>query len=136
MTYIFDVLMENHQFELLFKKGSDKVMYNVYCMRYKLYIYIYIYRTLIESDIIQEEKLRLAILDYLDRLHPTDQDTFTIVTLHFTMYREIAHMLEEAAKARLRTLYQTPIGKYGGAGTSIGNYANPGATMWCVCGCS
>ena len=40
MTYIFDVLMENHQFELLFKKGSDKVMYNVYCMRYKLYIYI------------------------------------------------------------------------------------------------
>ena len=64
----------------------------------------------------------MAILDYLDRLHPTDQDTFTIVTLHFTMYREIAHMLEEAAKARLRTLYQTPIGKYGGAGTSIGNY--------------
>ena len=25
MTYIFDILMQSHQFELLFRKGSDKV---------------------------------------------------------------------------------------------------------------
>lgn len=25
MTYVFDILRENHQFELLFRKGMDKV---------------------------------------------------------------------------------------------------------------
>ncbi|XP_074651044.1 spatacsin-like [Tubulanus polymorphus] len=73
MTYVFDLLQQNHQFELLFRKGMEK-----------------------------ESKLRLAVLDYLKRSHQTDSDMYTMVSLHFTMYREIAQTLEEAALQQLK----------------------------------
>lgn len=75
MTYIMDYLWNNHQFEMLFGKGIGK-----------------------------EDKLRLALLDYLKRFHPNDHETYTMVTLNFTMHREIANMLEEAAYKQLKLL--------------------------------
>ncbi|XP_064618908.1 spatacsin-like isoform X2 [Lineus longissimus] len=80
MTYIFDLLKYHHQFELLFRKGMEK-----------------------------ENKLKLAVLDYLKRFHPTDNDTYTMVSLHFTMYREIAQMLEENAVKLLDSLKNKPL---------------------------
>lgn len=52
----------------------------------------------------KEDKLRLALLDYLKRYHPNDHETYTMVTLNFTMHREIAIMLEEAAYQQLKLL--------------------------------
>ncbi|ESP01289.1 hypothetical protein LOTGIDRAFT_157467 [Lottia gigantea] len=75
MTYIFDALKLYHQFERLLKKGIEK-----------------------------EDKLKIAILDYLTRFHPSDNDTYTMVALNFMMYREIAQMLEEKGKDCLKSL--------------------------------
>ncbi len=75
MTYIMDFLWNNQQFEMLFSKGIGK-----------------------------NDKLRLALLDYLKRNHPNDNETYTMFTLNFTMHREIAVMLEEAAYEQLKLL--------------------------------
>jgi len=72
MTYIFDILREHHQFELLFRKGMEKI-----------------------------PDLKMALLDYLKRCYPADTETFTMVALHFSMYREIAEMLENSAKQQI-----------------------------------
>jgi len=75
MIYIMDILWNSHQFEMLFGKGMGK-----------------------------DNKLRLSVLDYLKRYHPNDHETYTMVTLNFTMFREIAKMLEEAAIQQLKIL--------------------------------
>ena len=56
----------------------------------------------IQYSFLQEESLRLAIMDYVQRCHPSDTDTFKMVSLYFTMYREIAVMLEENAHKQLQ----------------------------------
>ena len=60
---------------------------------------------------LKDDKLRLALLDYLKRYHPNDHETYTMVTLNFTMHREIASMLEEAAYQQLKLLENKTIGK-------------------------
>ncbi|RNA30862.1 spatacsin [Brachionus plicatilis] len=52
----------------------------------------------------KDNKLRLALLNYLKRHHPNDHNTYTMITLHFTMHREIAKMLEDAAYEQLKLL--------------------------------
>ena len=86
MTYVMDYLWNNHQFEMLFGKGLIK-------------------------GTGKEDKLRLALLDYLKRYHPNDNETYTMVTLNFTMHREIATMLEEAAYQQLKILENKKLGK-------------------------
>ena len=86
MTYVMDYLWNNHQFEMLFGKGMIK-------------------------GTGKEDKLRLALLDYLKRYHPNDNETYTMVTLNFTMHREIATMLEEAAYQQLKILENKKLGK-------------------------
>ena len=49
----------------------------------------------------QEDKLKVAILDYLKRYHPADTDTLTMVSLHYTLYLQIAQALEERAQGIL-----------------------------------
>lgn len=49
-------------------------------------------------------------MNYLKRYHPNDHETYTMVTLNFTMHREIATMLEEAAYERLKILENKPLG--------------------------
>ncbi len=75
MTYILNILKQSHQFELLFQRGIDK-----------------------------DERLKMAILDYLKRYHPEDMDTYRWAALHFTQYREIAQMLEAEADRQLKNL--------------------------------
>lgn len=72
MTYIFDSLKQNDEFELLLKKGIEK-----------------------------ENSLKIALLDYLKRFHPTDIETYDMVAHNFLMYREIAKMLETQAQKQL-----------------------------------
>lgn len=52
----------------------------------------------------QENKLKVALLDYLRRQHPEDTDKFSMVAHHFSMYREIAQTLEETAVKQLASL--------------------------------
>lgn len=52
----------------------------------------------------------MAILDYLKYHHPADKDTYTMVALTFTMYRQIAEMLEERAHQQLREFKGRPFG--------------------------
>jgi spatacsin len=79
MTYIMDYLYNNNQCEMLVDKNMIK-------------------------GTGKDGKLKLALLDYLKRNHPDDHATYTMVTLNFTMHREIATMLEEAAYQQLRIL--------------------------------
>ena len=77
MTYIFHSLQQHHQFELLLRKGMDR-----------------------------EDKLKVAILDYLKRYQPDDNDTYTMVALKFSMFRDIAIMLEDCGQRSLAKLNQ------------------------------
>mgnify|MGYP001793417675 CR=1 FL=1 len=52
----------------------------------------------------QEDRLRLAILDYLRRFCPGDSDTYRIVSSHFSMYREIAQLLQDSGLEKLRQI--------------------------------
>lgn len=52
----------------------------------------------------QENKLKVALLDYLRKQHPEDTDKFSMVAHHFSMYREIAQTLEETAVKQLASL--------------------------------
>lgn len=52
----------------------------------------------------QENKLKVALLEYLRRQHPDDADKFSMVAHHFSMHREIAQTLEETALKQLANL--------------------------------
>jgi len=52
----------------------------------------------------QDEQLRLAIMDYLRRYHAADVETMAVVAKHFSVYREWALHLEQSARARLQSL--------------------------------
>ncbi|KAK7503511.1 hypothetical protein BaRGS_00005050 [Batillaria attramentaria] len=80
MTYIFDQLQQHHQFEMLLRKGIDK-----------------------------EDKLKIALLDYLKRFHSDDKETYSMVALNFTMYREIADMLDESGHRHMAMLKDKPL---------------------------
>ena len=59
----------------------------------------------------QENKLKVALLDYLKRYHPDDTEKYTMVAHHFSMYREIAENLENSAVTQLKTLKDYVIGE-------------------------
>ena len=59
----------------------------------------------------QEEKLRVSILDYLQRYHPDDTETCTMVSLYFSMNRQIANMLENTAQKHLHALKGKSMGQ-------------------------
>ena len=54
--------------------------------------------------------MKVAILDYLKRYHPADTDTLTMVSLHYTLYRQIAQALEERAQGLLNSLTAKTLG--------------------------
>ncbi|CAL1526128.1 unnamed protein product [Lymnaea stagnalis] len=80
MLYIFHALQQNHQFELLLRKGMDR-----------------------------EDKLKVAILDYLKRYQPDDNESYTMVALKFTMYRDIAGMLEACGHKSMKLFKDKPL---------------------------
>ncbi|XP_062566288.1 spatacsin-like [Saccostrea cucullata] len=80
MVYIFDSLKHNEKFELLLSKGIEK-----------------------------EKSLKMAIIDYLKRYHPHDNETFDMVVHYFMMHREIGHLLETRAQQILEAFREIPV---------------------------
>ncbi|XP_043933635.1 spatacsin [Protopterus annectens] len=75
MTYIFDLLHQNHRFEMLLRKN-------------------------VESN----GHLKMALLDYIKRCHPGDSEKHNMVALCFSMRREIGENHEVAARTQLKLI--------------------------------
>nr|XP_005999754.1 PREDICTED: spatacsin isoform X1 [Latimeria chalumnae] len=75
MTYIFDLLHQNHRFEMLLRKK-------------------------VESNGL----LKTALLDYIKRCHPGDSEKHNMVALCFSMCREIGENHEGAARTQLKLI--------------------------------
>ncbi|KDR22519.1 hypothetical protein L798_02233, partial [Zootermopsis nevadensis] len=75
MNYIFQMLKDNEQFEFLLGKGLDKV-----------------------------PNLKLAVLDFLKQHCPEDRELFRLVSLHFSLFSEVADLWESEGCARVHTL--------------------------------
>lgn len=79
MTYIFDLLHQNHRFEMLLRKKVD-------------------------ADRGQSSGLKTALLDYLKRCLPGDSEKHNMVALCFSMRREIGENHEIAARTLLKMI--------------------------------
>ncbi|XP_035986737.1 spatacsin isoform X3 [Fundulus heteroclitus] len=79
MTYIFDLLHQNHCFEMLLRKKMDR-----------------------ERG--QRSTLKTALLDYIKHCLPADSEKHNMVALCFSMRREIGENHEIAAKTQLKMI--------------------------------
>ncbi|KAK1887783.1 Spatacsin [Dissostichus eleginoides] len=79
MTYVFDLLHQNHRFEMLLRKKID-------------------------TDRGQSSSLKTALLDYLKRCLPADSEKHNMVALCFSMRREIGENHEMAARTQLKII--------------------------------
>ncbi|MCI4381975.1 hypothetical protein PGIGA_G00258170 [Pangasianodon gigas] len=79
MTYIFDLLNQNHRFEMLLRKK-------------------------VESN----TRLKTALLDYIKRCLPGDSEKYNMVALCFSMRREIGENHEGAARTQLKLIESQP----------------------------
>ncbi|XP_026166506.1 spatacsin [Mastacembelus armatus] len=79
MTYVFDLLHQNHRFEMLLRKKVD-------------------------TDGRQSSSLKTALLDYIKRCLPADSEKHNMVALCFTMRREIGENHEMAARTQLKII--------------------------------
>uniref|UniRef100_A0A8C1UL31 SPG11 vesicle trafficking associated, spatacsin n=1 Tax=Cyprinus carpio TaxID=7962 RepID=A0A8C1UL31_CYPCA len=82
MTYIFDLLHQNHRFEMLLRKK-------------------------VESNV----RLKTALLDYIKRCLPGDSEKHNMVALCFSMRREIGENHEAAARTQLKIIESQPWGE-------------------------
>ncbi|XP_059916690.1 spatacsin isoform X3 [Gadus macrocephalus] len=81
MTYVFDLLHQNHRFEILLRK---------------------------KLDIHTSSSLKAALLDYIKRCLPGDSEKHNMVALHFSMRREIGENHEMAARTQLKIIHSQP----------------------------
>ncbi|KAK2842840.1 hypothetical protein Q5P01_013040 [Channa striata] len=79
MTYVFDLLHQNHRFEMLLRKKVD-------------------------TDRRQSSSLKTALLDYIKRCLPADSEKHNMVALCFSMRREIGENHEMAARTQLKMI--------------------------------
>uniref|UniRef100_A0A8C2Z1E5 SPG11 vesicle trafficking associated, spatacsin n=1 Tax=Cyclopterus lumpus TaxID=8103 RepID=A0A8C2Z1E5_CYCLU len=79
MTYVFDLLHQNHRFEMLLRKKMD-------------------------IDRGQTSSLKTALLDYIKRCLPADSEKHNMVALCFSMRREIGENHEMAARTQLKII--------------------------------
>ncbi|XP_066523347.1 spatacsin isoform X2 [Hoplias malabaricus] len=79
MTYVFDLLNQNHRFEMLLRKK-------------------------VESN----TRLKTALLDYIKRCLPGDSEKYNMVALCFSMRREIGENHEGAARTQLKLIESQP----------------------------
>ncbi|XP_067293056.1 spatacsin [Pseudorasbora parva] len=79
MTYIFDLLHQNHRFEMLLRKK-------------------------VESNV----RLKTALLEYIKRCLPGDSEKHNMVALCFSMCREIGENHEAAARTQLKIIESQP----------------------------
>ncbi|KAM4619363.1 spatacsin isoform 2-T2 [Polymixia lowei] len=87
MTYVFDLLHQNHRlnhrFEILLRKKM-------------------------ETDRGQSSNLKTALLDYIKRCLPGDSEKYNMVALCFSMRREIGENHEMAARTQLKIIESQP----------------------------
>ncbi|XP_076027828.1 spatacsin isoform X2 [Genypterus blacodes] len=83
MTYVFDLLHQNHRFEILLRKK-------------------------VETDRRQSSSLKTALLDYIKRCIPADSEKHNMVALCFSMRREIGENHEMAARTQLKIIESQP----------------------------
>ncbi|XP_054633322.1 spatacsin [Dunckerocampus dactyliophorus] len=83
MTYVFDLLHQNHRFEMLLRKKMD-------------------------TDRGQSSSLKTALLDYIKRCLPADSEKYNMVALCFSMRREIGENHEMAARTQLKIIESQP----------------------------
>ncbi|CAL8360699.1 unnamed protein product [Lota lota] len=81
MTYVFDLLHQNHRFEILLRKKLDTHT---------------------------SSSLKAALLDYIKRCLPGDSEKHNMVALHFSMRREIGENHEMAARTQLKIIHSQP----------------------------
>ncbi|KAI3371229.1 hypothetical protein L3Q82_023542, partial [Scortum barcoo] len=79
MTYVFDLLHQNHRFEMLLRKKVD-------------------------AERGQSSSLKTALLDYIKRCLPADSEKHNMVALCFSMRREIGENHEMAARTQLKII--------------------------------
>lgn len=77
MSYVFQILRENDQFEFLLRKGS---------------------RT--------DNALKVALLEYLKKYCPDNRELYKIVALHFTLFSEVAQLWEREAQSVIKNLIE------------------------------
>ncbi|CAF4438416.1 unnamed protein product [Rotaria magnacalcarata] len=76
MIYIFDMLFQADQFDLLLSTISN----------------------------MNDERLNTALFDYIKRHHPNDEHTFTSISMNLHMHHELAMMYRDAGEKLLKTL--------------------------------
>ncbi|CAF4296205.1 unnamed protein product [Rotaria socialis] len=76
MIYIFDMLFQVDQFDLLLSTISN----------------------------MNDERLNTALFDYIKRHHPNDEHTFTSISMNLHMHHELAMMYRDAGEKLLKTL--------------------------------
>ncbi|XP_069766261.1 spatacsin isoform X2 [Narcine bancroftii] len=79
MTYIFDLLHENHRFEMLLRKS-----------------------------VVSNGNLKMALLDYIKRCLPGDSEKHNMVAFCFSMCRKIGENHEGAARVQLKIIEAQP----------------------------
>ncbi|NXJ70598.1 SPTCS protein, partial [Rostratula benghalensis] len=79
MTYIFELLHEKHYFEVLMRKKLDP-----------------------------SGTLKAALLDYIKRCRPGDSEKYNMITLCFSMCREIGESHQAAACTQLKLIESRP----------------------------
>jgi hypothetical protein len=86
MEYILDLIVLHGQFELLL--GKD----------------------VMADDVEGRDELKMALRDYLIRMHPEDAETLQMVSLTFQMYREIGENRLHSANLQIKMLGKRPPG--------------------------
>ncbi|CAF0851585.1 unnamed protein product [Adineta ricciae] len=80
MVYIFDMLFQSDQFDLLLSTISSQ----------------------------NDERLNTALFDYIKRHHPNDEHTFTSISMNLNMHHELAIMYRDAGEKLLKTFQVNP----------------------------
>lgn len=112
MTYIFDLLNQNHRFEMLLRKKVESVKLRETFFKLSHVLFIFEW----ECDcayVLQNTRLKTALLDYIKRCLPGDSEKYNMVALCFSMRREIGENHEGAARTQLKLIESQPWGKRG-----------------------
>ena len=59
----------------------------------------------------QENKLKIALLKYLDKYHLDDTEKHLLVAYRFSMHREVAVSLKTSADSQVQKLVKKGLGK-------------------------
>lgn len=107
MTYIFDLLHQNHRFEMLLRKKVESVSFE--CDLEKVNDITSWSNTVCAC--VQNVRLKTALLDYIKRCLPGDSEKHNMVALCFSMCREIGENHEAAARTQLKIIQSQPWGE-------------------------